>query len=191
MAALNPATKLPQYVITGKPGSGKSTLFNNIINHLLANGFTVAGIHSPEVRSGGVRVGFKIVDLYSGSEAWLAKASLSSQIKVGKYGVAVDEALKLWRKTLESISKADVIGVDEVGPMELSIPGFKKDLLEKVIPSGKPFIIVIHYRLKDLDILTALRTATLITVDQFNRSRLNSYLPLEVVKAIREYYGRR
>lgn len=187
----NSRARLPQYVITGKPGSGKSTLFNNIINRLLANGFTVAGIHSPEVRSSGVRIGFKIVDLYSGSEAWLAKASLSSQIKVGRYGVAVDEALKLWRKTLESISKADVIGVDEVGPMELSIPGFKRDLLEKVVLLGKPFIIVVHYRLKDPDILTALRTAALITVDQFNRSGLNRDLPLEVVKAVREYYGRR
>ncbi len=181
----------PQYVITGRPGSGKSTLFNNIINNLLASGFAVAGVHSPEVRSGGVRVGFKIVDLYSGDEAWLAKANYPSQIKVGKYGVTVDEALRLWRKTLESIGKADVIGVDEVGPMELSIPGFKKDILERVVLSGKPFIIVIHYRLKDPDILAALRSAALITVDQFNRGRLNRDLPLEVVKAVREYYGRR
>jgi len=178
----------PRLVITGRPGSGKSTLFRRIVDKLRDAGYTVGGISSPEVRVGGKRIGFKIIDLLTNEERWLAKRGYISRARVGSYGVLLKEATELWKKALSRALKADVIGIDEVGPMELKIPGFKYDLVNKVLTSPKPLILVIHYRLDPRSI--GLLASKIITVTLENRERLNKELPKNFLMEVNKYYGR-
>ncbi|ABN70345.1 protein of unknown function DUF265 [Staphylothermus marinus F1] len=180
---------MKNYIITGRPGIGKSTLFNNIINTLRKSGIIVGGIKSPEVRdSKGFRIGFKIIDLMSNEEGWLAKRNYYSTIKVGKYGIVLDESSRIIREALrKALEKADVIGIDEIGPMELKIHVFRT-MLEQVLNSDKPKILVIHYRLRDPSILDKIYRVEneKYVLTEHNRDLLNKVLPQKIVMEIKQ-----
>ncbi len=181
----------PFYVITGRPGIGKSTFFIKIINLLGREGFKVGGIQSPEVRGpAGRRIGFRIKDLYSGDEGWLARRNYPSPIRVGAYGVVIQDAERIIRKALgDALSTADVIGVDEVGPMELRIPVFR-DYLMKILDSDKPLILVVHYRLRDPRILGKLEGSERIVLTYENRDYYSRIYPAKILESIKRFYGR-
>lgn len=172
-------------VITGRPGVGKSTLFLAVINALRESGFKIGGVVTPEIRDRGVRIGFKIIDLLTGEESWLARRGYDSVVKVGSYGVLVEEADGLIRKALgEALNSAEVIAVDEVGPMELKLPSFKP-LLLNILSSRKPIILVTHFNLGDKDILLRLSDARKIILTYENRERYREILPREVVEGVK------
>lgn len=134
------------FFITGPPGSGKSTLFFKIIESLRSLGCSVGGIYAPEVREGSTRIGFQLVDLMTGERAWLAKAGAGGSLRVGKYAV-LQEAGPFGRRALErALAEANIIGIDEIGPMELMI-GELRGSIVRSLSSGKPVVAVIHRRL--------------------------------------------
>lgn len=176
---------LVKLVITGRPGVGKSTLFNSIVNTLRESGFKVGGIIAPEVRERGVRVGFKIINLLTGEEAWLARKDYVSTVKVGSYGVLVNEADELVRRALEdALKQADIIAIDEVGPMELKLPSFKP-LLIKALDSAKPLLIVMHFNLNDRDIVSRLEKARKVILTFENREQYRKTLPREFLNVLK------
>jgi len=165
-------------LITGRPGVGKTTLFTRILSSLRSSGYRVAGFVCPEVREGGVRVGFKIVDLATGSSGWLAvsseKAGPCRGPRVGRYCVVEDDVERVVAETVESMEGADLIAIDEVGPMELSVKACR-DAIYRALGSGRPGLFVVHIRLVG-EVASRVRASgmecAVYQVDPSNRDRL-------------------
>ncbi len=137
------------WLLTGPPGIGKSTLVSKVIYLLRSRGVGVGGCLTKERRRGKERVGFTILDLMSGREAELASSSGSLGPRVGRYRVNLPGLAEVGATSLREAAKsADVIIIDEVGPMELTSPEFKKGV-EACIRSGKPLLAVVHELMKD------------------------------------------
>jgi nucleoside-triphosphatase len=127
--------------VTGKPGIGKTTFCLRIYN-ALKDKMDICGFITLEVREKGRRIGFKLKDLKTGEEDWLAKVSYPSEFRVGRYGV-VAESIDRFAKKIDSYS-AELVIIDEVGPMELKSLSFVKSV-EKLIES-KSCLFSIHLK---------------------------------------------
>jgi len=78
-------------LLIGKPGVGKTTVLMEAVSLLKENGCCVGGMISREVRKGGTRVGFQILDLTSDRHGWLARVNQEHGPKVGKYRVNMED----------------------------------------------------------------------------------------------------
>lgn len=138
-----------KFFISGPPGIGKTTVFLKVIESLKSDGVRVGGFICPEVRRGGQRIGFRIVDLMSGDEGWLAELCESGAPRIGRYCVNVEEASTIGTKAIKrAIESANLIAIDEIGPMELSVPQLKSAIYD-VLKSNRVLLAVIHWKLKD------------------------------------------
>ena len=136
-------------LITGNPGVGKTTVLLKTADMLKTRGFTVGGMLSREVRSSGTRVGFEIMDLYTGRTGWLAHTNQKRGPQVGKYHVNFPDLDGVGTKAIETANKeCDIVAVDEVGPMELFSEKFK-DAVKNAADGRKPVIATIHWRTED------------------------------------------
>jgi nucleoside-triphosphatase len=174
--------------VTGRPGVGKTTLVFKVSNELKARGFNVGGIVTLEVRSGGARIGFKIVDIQSGAEAQLASISSAIGPRVGKYLVHV-ENLDAFAVTsiLRALEQCDLVVVDEIGPMELKSQKFI-DAVRKALASEKPLLATLHYKLKHplLDYIRSRRDFELVELTPSNRDALPSAIVEKLLKVFRK-----
>ena len=133
-----------KYFLTGLPGSGKSTVFIRCVERLKEMGFSVGGIATPEIRNRGRRTGFSVVDLATGRRGLLAGVDVSSSYKVGRYGVNLPEFESVALLALDHAEEScDVIGIDEIGRMELFSEPFKRKV-DELVDSTKPLISVLH-----------------------------------------------
>jgi nucleoside-triphosphatase len=138
------------WLLTGDPGSGKTTVVSKIILKAKTHGFTVGGILTREVRSHGERMGFLLLDIASEESSALASIERLPGPRVGKYHVNLKTLATLGSKALEHARESsDLVVCDEVGPMELFSPEFKRGVTETVLNSRKPCLCVVHKRLAD------------------------------------------
>jgi nucleoside-triphosphatase len=130
--------------LTGMPGSGKSTVLMKVIEKLRAEGLSIGGIITPEVRTEGRRTAFKVVDLSSGEEGILASVDQPVGPTVGRYRVNIQDFERVAISALNSaIKQCQIICIDEIGAMELFSAKFKQKVNE-ILRSGKPLIAVVH-----------------------------------------------
>lgn len=137
------------FLITGRPGIGKTTVVTKTANILKERGCYVGGMLSREVRENGVRIGFEILDLSSQKRGWLAHVNQKIGPQVGKYHVNLtDLEIVGAQAILNAIENCDVIAIDEIGPMELFSQKFKI-AVETALESRKLVIAVVHWKAKD------------------------------------------
>ena len=149
-------------LLTGRPGVGKTTVFMRVMEELKAKGLSIVGFYCPEVREGGSRLGFKIVDINSGEWRWLALRrdrayAMGKKVVsfVGRYAV-LDEAIEIGVKALENVGGADILAIDELGPMELALPPLKR-AIERAVETVARGILVVHRRFSEESIWRALK----------------------------------
>lgn len=133
-------------LLTGRPGVGKTTIVNRVHEHYSKNGFKIEGLTTREVREGGARTGFMITDLASGQEGWLAKKDAGTGPRVGSYAVVSDELEKIGVTALERSVRgaADLVIIDEIGPMEMTSASFRNNI-SKVLNGSKTVVATVKF----------------------------------------------
>jgi nucleoside-triphosphatase len=172
------------FFLTGHPGVGKTTVLTRIVDELKRRGFKVGGMVTNEVKENGERVGFTIVNLSSGTIGWLARTSQHSGPQIGRYHVCLEDLESVGVKAiLDAVACADVVVIDEVGPMELFSASFR-DAVMKALESGKTVLGTIHYRATHPLVVTIKNRSDteIIEVTTNNRSELPMFVTQEILK---------
>jgi nucleoside-triphosphatase len=144
------------WLVSGPPGVGKSTVVSKVVLRLKSAGVIVGGFLTSEKKAKGARVGFDVVDLTDGGRAELASVTSSLGPRIGRYRVNLTNLARVGAAGLvKAASTSELIVIDEVGPMELVSPEFRK-AVRACVDSGRPILAVVHGKLED-DLLTELR----------------------------------
>lgn len=174
-------------LLTGAPGVGKTTVLLRVVEALKANGFSVGGMISREVRSCGARVGFEILDLSSGKHGWLAHVNQPTGPQVGKYRVNLTDLDSIGAEAiLNAVENCDVTAIDEIGPMELFSEKFRI-AVEKAAESQKLVVGVVHWkaRHKLIDKVTKREDAEVIVLTCENRDKLDETIMEKALKFLK------
>ena len=181
-------SKIRLWLITGEPGSGKSTSVSRIVLRVKTEGYTVGGIVTREVRDHGERQGFRLTNLSTEESATLATTKRFPAPRIGKYYVDIKSLSSLGVKALEHArEKSDLIVCDEVGPMELLSPEFRASVEASILSSLKPSLCVIHKRLADplIEKLRKSEGARLFEVDYENRASMSEEISDDIIFRLR------
>jgi nucleoside-triphosphatase len=159
-------------LLTGPPRCGKSTVIEKIVEQIQR---PVIGFFTREIKAKGRRVGFSIINL-DGSEGVLAHEDSRSRVRVGKYGVNMDELDRIAVPAMIPSRKDQIVMIDEIGKMECDSPLFRETLIRtldsansvvgSIAQKGSPFIEKIKER-KDV---------LLVSVSEKNRDSLPAFL---------------
>ncbi len=171
--------------VTGRPGVGKTTALVRAAERLRARGLEVGGFVTREFREGGARAGFLVLDLGTGEGAILARVG-PGEPRVGRYRV-LPEGTRFARDALvRALKAADVVVVDEVGPMELADPALA-EAIESALRAKKPVLGSVHARTRHPLAERIRREARLFEVTRENREAIPDIL---VARLLEEGDGR-
>lgn len=158
------------FLLTGLPGSGKTTVITRLAGLL---GSRAAGFYTTEIRVDGRRQGFEAVTT-GGKRAVLAHVDFPSRQRVGKYGIKPEnlrDALDEIKQTLARREPRCLL-IDEIGKMELFVPGFPEMVLA-ALNSFLPVVATIRAKPHPFcDSLKRRADARLIEVNEKNREKL-------------------
>ena len=133
----------------GEKHSGKTTSAADLAQAARDEGFNVAGLLAPSLFCDGRLIGFDALDLGNEKRAPLAKR----QINPGKTGpfAFITDGLKLANAALsaEATNSADLIIVDEFGPLELNSQGWRKNVDSLLASSDAVILLVVRLQLAD------------------------------------------
>lgn len=151
LASLLDAAEPPAlHLVVGPSGAGKTAFLAALADAARARGLSVAGVLSPGAHEGGVRTSFDVVDLSTGRRLPLSRRDgpapwprLAGPFHFSPEGVA------LGRDALAAAGAADLVIVDEVGPLELSGGGWAAQLDELALTRRGPMFWAVRESLAD------------------------------------------
>jgi len=180
-------TKVKNFLVTGRPGIGKTTCLTRTVEILTSRGVSVGGMVTYEVREKGERIGFNIRDVFTGKEGVLARVGLASGPRVSKYTVNLHDLETTGVEAIRSaLRECQVVVIDEIGPMEL----YSKSFLAAVtsaLNSEKPVIATIHERAQSFEEgrrILGRSDVKLYTLTLANREAMPSRIAREVASLL-------
>jgi nucleoside-triphosphatase len=169
-------------LLTGAPGVGKTTIIRKVVEGMRVS---AGGFYTEEIRVGGVRTGFRVIDL-EGNRGLLAhvdrreirSGDTARLPRVGKYFIGVSDFEQIGVRALaEALSSREILVADEIGKMELSSARFRS-VVREALDSPRMFLAVIQQRADPfLDAIRGRSDVRLIRVTAGNRENL----PEEIV----------
>ncbi len=164
-------------LIIGLPGVGKTTLIKKLYEAL--KDFRPVGFYTEEMREGGERKGFELVNL-EGKRGVLSHVDIRSPYRVGRYKVDISG----FEDFLDGISFFDpssgLIMIDEIGKMECLSNKFEKILIE-ILDSEKWVIATIA--LKGSGLITEVKQRQDVKLFEITRNNRDSLLS-EILREI-------
>jgi nucleoside-triphosphatase len=173
-------------LLTGRPGVGKTTMVNRIYDHYSKNGFKIEGLTTREVREEGERTGFMITDLSSGQEGWLAKKDQGSGPRVGSYTVVSEALEKIGVAALKRSMNgtADLVIVDEIGPMEMTSTSFRNNI-SKVLNGDRAVVATVKFGSRYPEVENVWRTSLCWEITKENRQSIHR----RVIRQVNDWIG--
>ena len=156
-------------LLTGRPGSGKTTLIKRILNEVPQR---FGGFYTEEIRDHGARVGFKVVAL-EGGEAVFAHVDFTTPERVGKYRLDLSALEAVGVNAIrKAVQGKRLIVIDEIGPMEIRSAPFREAVVD-ALDSELPVLATIFLRsLPFTDAIKSRPDVELIEVRPNNREEL-------------------
>ncbi|MFP4529578.1 MAG: nucleoside-triphosphatase [Candidatus Kapaibacterium sp.] len=113
------------YIISGEPGTGKTTFALRLIKMLDKEGIVPKGIISPGLLVGRQKIGYHVLDVSTGMTAELARRGMKSDVVAGSFGFNT-AGLDFGNRALMSADTldSDCIIIDEIGPLEINGGGW-------------------------------------------------------------------
>ncbi len=132
-------------ILTGEIGAGKTTRAGEVVDALRRRGATVAGILARRAFADARHQGFDLVDLSTGRTVPLCREGGPGGRGEEQWGrfAFIHDGLRLGREALAMDGQpADVVVVDEVGPLELSGGGWADPLDNLLSRFDGPVLLV-------------------------------------------------
>jgi nucleoside-triphosphatase THEP1 len=120
------------FILTGSVDSGKTTFLKRIIEELKKQKIKMDGFLSEAIRQDQEKIGYDLRDLGGGKPVpFIRKSGRQDWQRIGPY-FFIPEGLSWAKKIILRSREAEILVVDEIGPLELSKQGLW-DALEQVI----------------------------------------------------------
>ena len=157
------------YLLTGKPGTGKTSLIKQVMAELKVS---AGGFYTEEIRSHSTRLGFKLVTL-DGQQTVLAHVDIRSSHRVSKYGVDIESLERVGVSALnQAAERCELVVIDEIGKMELFSAKFRESV-SQIIESGEKVLGTIMLNSHPwADDIKRLPQVKLVTLTRDNRRQV-------------------
>jgi nucleoside-triphosphatase len=140
---------MPRQVMlwVGPKHSGKTTIAARLVEAARGGGFVVAGCLAPSVYADGLLVGFDIINLRSSERTPLARRDVGHQSFQ-----FLAEGLSLGNEALgpTATKGADLIVIDEYGPLELKSQGWRAATDRLMTSTDAVLLLVVREELADI-----------------------------------------
>ncbi len=170
-------------LVTGLPGSGKTTLVAGLLERL-PDKTGIAGFITREIRDKGTRLGFELMSP-NGRRAVFSHVEFKTPYRVGKYRVD----LPSFENFLESVRffapETRLVVIDEIGKMECLSEKFREIVLQLVSAPGHLLATIAWRGTPFIERIKSSPGTQLFELTPANRDRLHS----ELLKKVKDLFS--
>lgn len=160
------------YIVTGKIGSGKTTLIQKLIRKFHDENIPLSGIYSARILENEITTGYDAVDISTGERfSFLRVQGEENQQRIGKFYIDAEGVQKGNAVLMNSTS--ELIIIDEIGKLELEGKGWVNAVKQLVTGSKAHLILSVREEfVKEICEKFSISPEIIFNVEQQNDEKL-------------------